>query len=100
MDKKDNILREDFTSRAVIVPGYEGFMQGLMNIVHSGPLCDVVGERNTLGSYRDVLEEREPDGYSLASAVCRVHVCRRGISGGSVRASRGWDQVGLQDGCE
>ena len=45
MDKKDNILREDFTSRAVIVPGYEGFMQGLMNIVHSGPLCDVVGER-------------------------------------------------------
>lgn len=45
MDKKDNILQEDFTSQPVIIPGYEGFMQGLMDIVHSGPLCEVVGER-------------------------------------------------------
>ena len=45
MDKKDNILLEDFTSQVVVVPGFEGFMRGLMNVVHSGPLCDVVGER-------------------------------------------------------
>ena len=67
MDKKDNILQEDFTSRAVVVPGYEEFMRGLMEIVHSGPLCDVVGEKikayvldfvksNPLGSFNHFSE--------------------------------------------
>ena len=45
MEKKVNILQEDFTPQAIVVPGYEAFMQGLMDIVHSGPVCNHLGEK-------------------------------------------------------
>lgn len=45
MDKKENILREDFTAEPCMYAGYENFMNGLLNIVDAVPINEVVGER-------------------------------------------------------
>ena len=41
----NKILQEDFDLAPCMVAGYESFMDGLLNIVHSGPICESVGER-------------------------------------------------------
>ena len=39
----NKILQEDFDLAPCMVAGYESFMDGLLNIVHSGPICESVG---------------------------------------------------------
>ena len=41
----NKILQEDFDLAPCMVAGYESFMNGLLNIVHSGPICESVGEQ-------------------------------------------------------
>ena len=41
----NKILQEDFDLTPCMVAGYESFMGGLLNIVHSGPICEGVGEQ-------------------------------------------------------
>ena len=41
----NKILQEDFDLAPCMVAGYESFMNGLLNIVHSGPICEGVGEQ-------------------------------------------------------
>ena len=41
----NKILQEDFDLTPCMVAGYESFMNGLLNIVHSGPICEGVGEQ-------------------------------------------------------
>ena len=38
----NKILQEDFDLAPCMVAGYESFMDGLLNIVHSGPICESV----------------------------------------------------------
>ena len=41
----NKILQEDFDLAPCMVAGYESFMNGVLNIVHSGPICGGVGEQ-------------------------------------------------------
>ena len=41
----NKILQEDFDLAPCMVAGYESFINGLLNIVHSGPICESVGEQ-------------------------------------------------------
>ena len=45
MDKKENILREDFAAAPCLVAGYENFMDGLLDIVRSGMIDETMGEQ-------------------------------------------------------
>lgn len=45
MERKETILREDFTAAPCLVAGYESFMEGLLDIVRSGKIDEVMGEQ-------------------------------------------------------
>ena len=43
----NKILQEDFDLAPCMVAGYESFMDGLLNIVHSGPICETWVNRSS-----------------------------------------------------
>ena len=45
MNKNNNFLSEDFTSAPEFTAGYDHFMDGLLDVVHSGPVTDSMGDR-------------------------------------------------------
>ncbi len=57
----NKILQEDFDLAPCMVTGYESFMNGLLNIVHSGPICESVGEQ--IKSYVLDFVQKSPIGF-------------------------------------
>ena len=78
----NKILQEDFDLAPCMVAGYESFMDGLLNIVHSGPICESVGER--IKSYvLDFVQNHPLDSFDcFSSGVVDLPVDEFFLAGG------------------